>query len=231
MNMSSNYMELNDVIPPPVRALVYLDVANRPYVEEIMGQPRQERAEEEASRRRAEVELSQEEFANRIQVERVEAARQTEQKLRGEYEERLEAERASIEAAVSDFATQRESYFARAEVEIVQLALAIAAKILHREAQVDPMLVATLVRMAVDKLREGSRVTIRVGVGEVSRWKQSFDGQGKDERVQIIEDAELSNHDCLVETDLGVANFGLDTQLKEIEQGFFDLMALKPVKG
>jgi flagellar assembly protein FliH len=43
---------------------------------------------------------------------------------------------------------QREQYFVRAEAEIVQLALAIAAKILHREAQVDPMLVATLVRMA-----------------------------------------------------------------------------------
>ena len=30
---------------------------------------------------------------------------------------------------------------------------------------------------------------------------------------------------------LGTANFGLDTQLKEVEQGFFDLMALRPVKG
>jgi flagellar assembly protein FliH len=49
--------------------------------------------------------------------------------------------------------------------------------------------------------------------------------------VQIVEDAALSDHDCLVETELGVANFGLDTQLKEVEQGFFDLMALRPVKG
>jgi flagellar assembly protein FliH len=35
-------------------------------------------------------------------------------------------------------------------------------------------------------------------------------------------------YDCLLETELGVANFGLDTQLKEIEKGFFDLMALRP---
>jgi flagellar assembly protein FliH len=33
----------------------------------------------------------------------------------------------------------------------------------------------------------------------------------------------------MVETELGIANFGLDTQLKEVEQGFFDLLALKPV--
>jgi flagellar assembly protein FliH len=177
------------------------------------------------------VEFSHEEFAKHIQRERAEAVQQTEQRLRGEYEQKLDAERSIILTAISDFETQRDQYFARVEAEIVQLALAIAAKILHREAQVDPMLVATLVRMAVDKLREGSSVTVRVGAGQVSRWKEYFAGQPNCARVQVIEDAELSDHDCLVETELGVANFGLDTQLKEVEQGFFDLMALRPVKG
>ena len=31
----------------------------------------------------------------------------------------------------------------------------------------------------------------------------------------------------MLETELGSANFGLDTQLKEVEQGFFDLLALQ----
>jgi flagellar assembly protein FliH len=33
----------------------------------------------------------------------------------------------------------------------------------------------------------------------------------------------------VLETEMGVTNFGLDTQLKEVEQGFFDLLALRPV--
>ena len=229
--MSSNCLELDRVIPPPIRTLVYQDMARGPALGEMMGQPRQEQSEEGASRRRAEVELSQEEFAKRIQVERAEATRETEQRLSGEYEQKLAVERAPIAAGVLAFATQRDSYFARAEVEIVQLALAIAAKILHREAQVDPMLVATLVRMAVEKMREGSSVNLRVGVGEGPRWKRYLADEMKGASVQIIEDAELSDHDCMVETELGTANFGLDTQLKEVEQGFFDLMALRPVKG
>ena len=57
---------------------------------------------------------------------------------------------------IAGFEAERSDYYARVEAEIVQLALAIAAKILHREAQVDPMLVAALVRMAVEKMREGS---------------------------------------------------------------------------
>ena len=35
--------------------------------------------------------------------------------------------------------------------------------------------------------------------------------------------------DCILETDMGSANFGIDAQLKEVEQGFFDLLAQRPV--
>ncbi len=230
--MFSNYAEYNGLPAAPVRTLVYLDMASRPAPAAAASQPQLEQAEEqEASHRRAEVELSHEEFAKRIQQERVDAVELTEQRLRSEYEQKLEAGRAPIAAAISAFETQRDQYYASVEAEIVQLALAIAAKILHREAQVDPMLVATLVRMAVEKLREGSSVTLRVGAGQLSRWKQCFAGRTNGAQVRILEDAALSDHDCLVETELGVANFGLDTQLKEVEQGFFDLMALRPVKG
>jgi flagellar assembly protein FliH len=47
-------------------------------------------------------------------------------------------------------------------------------------------------------------------------------------QVEVAEDPHLSDQDCLVSTELGSANFGLDTQLKEVEQGFFDLLALRP---
>jgi len=90
-------------------------------------------------------------------------------------------------------------------------------------------LVASLVRLAIEKLREGSSVTVRVGHGRTPRWKEYFAAQSTAARVDVVEDADLSEHDCLLETELGVANFGLDTQLKEVEQGFFDLLALKPV--
>jgi flagellar assembly protein FliH len=83
--------------------------------------------------------------------------------------------------------------------------------------------------MAIERLREGSSVTVRVGRGRASKWKEYFAGVSVVARVEVVEDASLSEHDCLLETELGVANFGLDTQLKEVEQGFFDLLALKPV--
>jgi flagellar assembly protein FliH len=178
--------------------------------------------------RRTPAQIAEEELTERIQRERADAAQQTEQRLRQEYDAKLQAARAPIVTAIGAFEVQREEYYARVEAEVVQLALSIAAKILHREAQVDRMLVAALVRMTIEKMREGSSVTVRVSPGNVRRWKEYFAAQPSIARVEVTEDATLNNYDCLVETELGVANFGLDTQLKEIEKGFFDLLALRP---
>jgi flagellar assembly protein FliH len=179
------------------------------------------------NRRRSDVEKT-DELAERIRRERADATQQAEQRLAQEFEAKLQAARGPIGATVKAFETQRTEYFAKVEAEVVKLALSIAAKILHREAQVDPMLVAALVRIAIEKMREGSSVTVRVSPGRVQRWREYFAGQAHVARIDVIEDAELNEHDCLLETELGVANFGLDTQLKEVEQGFFDLLALRP---
>jgi flagellar assembly protein FliH len=225
MSMSSS-AEFDSVFAVPIRALEYHDIAAHPASDGAM----QSMSEYESAGGplRAEVELSEEEFAERIKRERSDATLKAEERLRQEYELKLQAARAPIAASVRDFETQRADYYARVEAEVVQLSLAIAAKILHREAQVDPMLVATLVRIAVDKLREGSRVVIRVAPRIVPQWQEYFAGQTSIAAVEIAGDAELSDQDCLLETELGTANFGLDTQLKEVERGFFDLLALRP---
>jgi flagellar assembly protein FliH len=215
----------------PITTLEYRDLTGSPvFGGATRAVPVQQPAEVDVQIR-AEVELSNEEFAKRIKRERAEAALQAEQRVRQEYEQKFQTERDAIGTAIGAFESQRDEYFARVESEVVQLALAIAAKILHREAQVDPMLVAALVRIAAEKLREGSSVTVRVGTGRAKRWKDYFAGQLIAAHVEVAEDPLLSDYDCMLETELGVANFGLDTQLKEVEQGFFDLLALRPVNG
>jgi flagellar assembly protein FliH len=222
----SSSVEFESLFSLPITAMEYRDMAghvtsdgtSRPGMRTTSG----------VNRRRPTVTLSEEELAARIQREVVEATRQTEQRSRQEYDAKLKAAQAPLASAIAAFEVQRTEYYARVEAEVVQLALAIAAKILHREAQVDPMLVAALVRMTIEKMREGSSVTVRVGPGGGKRWKEYFAGQSCVAQIDVIEDAALSDHDCLVETELGVANFGLDTQLKEVEQGFFDLLALRP---
>lgn len=209
----------------PITSLKYRDLAGSLRDVGTHGEPHHEEADEVAAKF-----LSEDVLKKRVQEERLAAVQETERRLAIELEQKIQAARAPIAAAVVQFQEQRNEYFAKVESEVVQLALAIARKILHREAQVDPMLVAALVRIAVEKLREGSSVTIHVHPRRVASWSQYFAAQVSAVRVEVEEDPALSELDCIVETELGTANFGLDTQLKEVEQGFFDLLALRPDK-
>jgi flagellar assembly protein FliH len=211
----------NGTIAAPFSSLQYPDIAGS-----LNGEPDPGSGHKTA--RGAEVEMSEAEFAVRLVKERAEATAQIEQKLRDEYEQKLQAASYAITKALTHFTEERAAYFAHVESEIVQLSLSIAAKILHREAQVDPMLVATLVRMAVERMRDDSTVTVRVHPERVATWKRYFAIDPNMARVSVVEDAQLTDQDCVLETELGSANFGLNSQLKEIEQGFFDLLALRP---
>lgn len=219
---------ISSATPVPVSALQYRDIAGQPkgnsqQLEQMPGYL------DEPSSPLAEERLLEFKLTARIKQERAEAVRETEERLRQELEQKVLAARAPIAAAIAEFTERSNDYYARIEAEVVQLALSIAAKILHRESQIDPMLVATLVRMAIEKLREGSTVIVRVSTGRAPSWKAYFAEHSRLQRVEVVEDASLNDQDCLVETELGVANFGLDKQLKEVEQGFFDLLALRPV--
>jgi flagellar assembly protein FliH len=145
------------------------------------------------------------------------------------HERNLAAVRASITLALEEFKTQRESYFSRVEPEIVQLALNIARKILHREAQMDPLLLAGMVHVALEKLDQNMRVRLRAHPEEVQFWNRYF-SESKILVIcpEVVGDGALQRGECALETEIGSTQISLDTQLKEIEQGFFDLLEQRP---
>lgn len=148
---------------------------------------------------------------------------------RAEHEKALAASRAQIAKALADFAAERESYFHRVEQEVVQLTLAIARKILRREAQVDPLLLTGVLRVALEKLNAGTNSRLRANPSDVHIWREYFmQAREKFPTPELIGDPELEPFRCILETDLGTTEIGLDTQLKEIEQGFLDLLSQRP---
>jgi len=184
--------------------------------------------DDEAAKPKPEPGLSVEEMEKRLKQARGEAAAEAERRLRKAHEETLASISAEVGRAVEQFAEERRSYFARVEAELVRLALSIAARILHREVQVDPLLVAALVRIAIEKMRDGSSVTVRVAAADAAGWRTRLDAKIGESDVEIVEDAQLGPHGCVLETRLGSVEFGIEAQLKEIERGFFDLLAHRP---
>jgi flagellar assembly protein FliH len=150
---------------------------------------------------------------------------------RAEFEKKLAGEKQTLVQAVRDFVHERESYFHRVEAEVVSLALAIARKILHREAQVDPLLLAGVVRVGLDNVAAGTHVRLRVHPDQIKAWQGFFSQQPDLQKLpELMGDATLGPGRCMLETELGSTDLTLETQLKEIEQGFFDLLAQRPPK-
>jgi flagellar assembly protein FliH len=159
---------------------------------------------------------------------RREAAQQAAERLA----QAVAAERAKIQKAVEEFQQSNSEYYGKVELQLVHLAMGIAGKILHREAQVDPMLVAALVKLATDNLKQGSHVQINLRPNEVASWKGYFEREGNGRiAVTFVEDATLAPGECVLHSDVGTAELGIAAQLKEIENGLFDLLAQRPKNG
>src|SRR5262249_43949632 len=127
------------------------------------------------------------------------------------------------------FARERQMYFQKVESEVVQLALSIARKVLHREAQVDPLLLAGIVRVALDQIEGTTKVTIRVNPLQAADCRAFFARNMDPQEVpEVIEDPTIETERCVLQTEMGSTELGVEVQFKEIEQGLMDLLAQRP---
>lgn len=121
------------------------------------------------------------------------------------------------------FAHERDHFLQSAEQEVARLALAIAARILRREAQVDPLFLIGAVRVALGQLAETTKVQLRVPSAEAELWTETL-SHIPNLRVLpgVVADEHLKPGDCSVETELGSADLGVCAQLGEVERLLFD---------
>jgi len=134
-----------------------------------------------------------------------------------------ERHRQQLAELVRRFDSSCSQYLHEVEKEVVALALAIAARILRRESQMDPLLLTGAVRVALGQLSKTTQVRLRVPQVDSALWTEAIAHlPNLAVRPEIVADTELHSGDCLVETDLGGTDLGLRSQLAEIERGFFD---------
>ena len=127
---------------------------------------------------------------------------------------RTEAVLWRLTQTLEELGTLREQMIHKTERQVVQLALAIAARILHREVAIDHELLVAMARVALDRLGDRSSATIRLN-------PQDFAAAGVDRlvskaSVQIVADASVNRGGCRVESDFGLIDVAMAAQLAEI---------------
>ena len=121
------------------------------------------------------------------------------------------------------FIQERDRYLHAVEHEVVELALMVAARILRREAQMDPLLLTGAVRVALGQLSSSTRVRLRVPPAELALWTETIQRlPNLAVRPEVVAGEGMRLGDCTIETEMGSVDLGVRTQLGEIERGFFD---------
>ena len=124
---------------------------------------------------------------------------------------------------IETFAQERDRYLHAVEKEVVKLALAVAARILRREAQMDPLLLTGAVRVALGQLAGSTEVRLRVPAEDLGLWTESIALiPNLAVKPAVISGEGMRLGDCTVETSMGTVDLGVRSQLGEIERGFFD---------
>jgi flagellar biosynthesis/type III secretory pathway protein FliH len=133
---------------------------------------------------------------------------------------RVERQRAAI---VERFEAERDRYLHAVEREVVKLALAVAARILRREAAMDPLLLTGAVRVALGQIASSSEVRLRVPAAELELWREAIAHvPNLTLKPEVAAGDGMRLGDCVIESRAGTVDLGVRAQLAEIEKGFFD---------
>jgi flagellar assembly protein FliH len=137
-----------------------------------------------------------------------------------------EAEKQGAEQAAdlaNQFAVERDRFLETVEHEVVKLALAIAARILRREAQTDPLFLMGAVRVALGQLASTLQVRLRVPASDASLWAETLEHiPNLKVKPAVVPDESMHGRDCAIEADMGSVDLGLPAQLHQMECALFD---------
>lgn len=137
-----------------------------------------------------------------------------------------------VAGLVQKFAQERERYLHAVEHEVVKLALAVAARILRREAQMDPLLLMGAVRVALGQLSASTQVRLRVPPADLDLWTEAIALLPNSTiKPQVMPGDSMRLGDCIIETEMGSVDLGVRAQLGEIERGFFDRAGASPTQA
>lgn len=124
--------------------------------------------------------------------------------------------------SIEEIGGMRARLRAEAEADLIQLALAIARRVLRRELVIDPEALHGLVLGALEKLGGQEISRVRVHPSHASLVTESLRQNSASAKVEVIADPSRDLGAVIFETPRGNLDASVDSQLQEIERGLAD---------
>jgi len=130
---------------------------------------------------------------------------------------------AQLGALLQGIATDTEEFVRGLQDEIVELALAVAEKVIAREVQTDREIVVNVVRAALAEIHDATELRIRVHPEDYAlvepRWQDMLP-RSVAQHSELLADDLVERGGCAVETRIGYVDGQLKTRLNQIVTAF-----------
>lgn len=133
---------------------------------------------------------------------------------------RAEAMLRRVAQTIEELGGLRQSLIQETEREMVQLALTLARRVVHREVTLDPELAAALAHVALERLGTTTPATIRLNPEDYTIVAQDGARWGT-ATVTVVPDPSISRGGCLVESAFGSVDATIEQQFDELSRALF----------
>ena len=110
------------------------------------------------------------------------------------------------------------------EADLVQLALAVARKIVGRDVSLGPEAVTRIIRQALSRVEHAGRITIKLNPADLELLAdikpQLLNGLPEAGRAAFEGDEGIARGGCLIETDGGEVDARIERQFQVVEEAF-----------
>lgn len=129
--------------------------------------------------------------------------------------QRGEAMLRRLTETLEELTVLRAQMIRQTERQMVQLALAVARRLIQREVSLDPDLLIAVARVALDRLGETMSVTVRLHPDDFEATAAGrAELQGTN--VMVLADPRVGRGGCRVESEFGTMDVGIDSQIQEV---------------
>jgi flagellar assembly protein FliH len=132
--------------------------------------------------------------------------------------QRAEAMLRRLTQTIEELSGLRNEVLRGAEHQVLRLAMAIARRILDRELHVDRGMLLAMARVALDRLGDRSSATIRLHPDDNAAILARRVDENAAGPVQIVADPLIGRGGCIVQSDFGLVEVGLDAQFAELSR-------------
>jgi flagellar biosynthesis/type III secretory pathway protein FliH len=130
----------------------------------------------------------------------------------------------SFQEALLQLQNLRQETYQRIEMEVVDLALAIARKVICREVEVDREVVVCVAREALAKIEDPGKIKIKMNPSDLEYLEETkyqlSDMMAQIDNATLIAEDSIQSGGCVIETNSGEIDARIEAQIQAIEETF-----------